>query len=190
MVTKTPVVGLTVSAYQVPAVAKVRWVHVIPSVDDAATLTLPIVVATKTPVVGLHVTADQLWFDGKVRWVHVIPSVDEAAMVTRPMATKSPVGLTVTPRHSPLGNVRWVHVIPLVDEAAMVVAAPPPVATVTKTPVVLLTVTENQPALTGKVRSVHVIPSVEEAPNDVELLAVATNRFCTPVVTDAVVAWT
>jgi hypothetical protein len=63
-------------------------------------------------------------------------------------------------------------VIPSVDEAAAV----EPLATVTKTPVVGLTVTEFQVELEGKVRAVHVIPSVDEAAA-VEPLATATNRF-------------
>ena len=46
----------------------------------------------------------------------------------------------------------------------------------TKTPVLGLTVTENQFTLVGKVRWVHVIPSVDEAPM-VDPLTTATYRF-------------
>jgi hypothetical protein len=57
---------------------KVRAVHVIPSVDEAAVAVLE-ATATKTPVVGFTVTEVQVELEGKVRAVHVIPSVDEAA---------------------------------------------------------------------------------------------------------------
>jgi hypothetical protein len=71
---------------------KVRAVHVIPSVDEAAAI-VPKATATKIPVVGLTVTDCQFEFEGKVRGVHVIPSVDEAAIVVGPKvtATKIPV---------------------------------------------------------------------------------------------------
>ncbi len=60
---------------------KVRAVHVIPSVDEAAAVDGPVATAAKTPVVGLTVTERQVEPEGKVRGVHVIPLVDEAAAV-------------------------------------------------------------------------------------------------------------
>ena len=57
---------------------KVRWVHVIPSVDEAAIDVLT-ATATKRPVVELTVTPFQLATAGNVLCVHVIASVDEAA---------------------------------------------------------------------------------------------------------------
>lgn len=76
-VTKTPVVGLQATPYQLPPPGIVLAVHVIPSVEDApppAVLT-----ATKTPVFLLHVTSFHHALEGIVRAVHEIPSVDEAA---------------------------------------------------------------------------------------------------------------
>ena len=75
--TKTPVVGLTVTAYQFPDTGKVRCVHVIPSVEEAALFEL-VAVATKRPVMRLQVTAAQSPA-GIVRAVQVIPLVEEAA---------------------------------------------------------------------------------------------------------------
>jgi hypothetical protein len=60
-------------------VGNVRAVHVIPSVDDAATDDSR-ATAAKTPVVGLQVTENHFWLDGKVRVVQLIPSVDDAAV--------------------------------------------------------------------------------------------------------------
>ena len=79
MATKTPVVGLQVTPYQVALTGILRWVQVIPSVDEAAMLEFA-ATTTKTPVFGLQVTENQSALVGNVRWVHVIPSVDEAAM--------------------------------------------------------------------------------------------------------------
>ena len=82
------------------------------------------------------------------------------------------------------GKVMAVQLIPLVEEAPLLVTLP---ATATKTPVVGLTVTELQDALTGNVRGVHVIPSVEEAAAVVNVPPpeTATYRFW-PVITVAV----
>jgi hypothetical protein len=74
---KTPVVGFTVTDCQAWSLGKARWVHVIPSVEEAAIE--PQVIATKTPVVGLKATEIQFALTGMARWVHVIPSDDEAA---------------------------------------------------------------------------------------------------------------
>jgi hypothetical protein len=76
---------LTVTEYQLEAEGKVRAVHVIPLVDEAASVVSP-ATAAKIPVVGLTVTERQVEDEGKVRAVHVIPSVDEAASV-EPRAT-------------------------------------------------------------------------------------------------------
>jgi hypothetical protein len=74
--------GLTVTPPRQSALTgKARWVHVIPSVDDAAMAELLIVTATKIPVLGLNATPHQFALTGKVRCVHAIPSVDEAAIV-------------------------------------------------------------------------------------------------------------
>ena len=85
--------------YQSELTGKVRAVHVMPSVDDAAEVEPLVETAAKTPVVGLHVTAIQYGLEGKLRPVHVIPLVDEAAaVVLLAMATKTPVvGLQATP---------------------------------------------------------------------------------------------
>jgi hypothetical protein len=71
---------LTVTSAQVVLTGKVRWVHVIPSVDEAAMAEFR-ATATKTPVVGLTVTPYHSPVAGKTRCVHVIPLVEEAAMV-------------------------------------------------------------------------------------------------------------
>jgi hypothetical protein len=80
MATKRPVVVLQVTERQRVLDGKPRWVHVIPSVDDAAVAEFS-ATATKTPVEGLHAAPYQDALVGKVRWVHVMPSVDEAAIV-------------------------------------------------------------------------------------------------------------
>jgi ABC-type branched-subunit amino acid transport system substrate-binding protein len=69
-----------VTENQIEDEGKVRAVHVIPSVDEAAAVE-PRATAAKIPVVGLTVTDCQVEDEGKVRAVHVIPSVDEAASV-------------------------------------------------------------------------------------------------------------
>jgi len=79
MATKTPVFGLQVTEYQTKLEGNVRWIQVIPSVDEAAMLEFA-ATTTKIPAVGLTVTTCHCAVVGKVRWVHVIPSVDEAAM--------------------------------------------------------------------------------------------------------------
>jgi hypothetical protein len=63
--TKTPVVGLQVTAHHLVLAGKTRWVHVIPSVDDAAIVELS-ATATKIPVFGLHATADHPVLAGNV----------------------------------------------------------------------------------------------------------------------------
>jgi len=78
--TKTPVVGLTVTAYQLPLEGKVRAIQKNPSVDEAA-LVPPEATATKIPVVWLQVTGCQFVLVGKVRATQLNPSVDEAATV-------------------------------------------------------------------------------------------------------------
>jgi hypothetical protein len=76
MATKIPVVGFTVTEFQLPK-GKVVAVHVIASVDDAPTVEPPLTIAAKTPVFGLTVTPLHGWGEGNVRVVHVIPSIDE-----------------------------------------------------------------------------------------------------------------
>ena len=120
---KTPDALLTVTPYHPCADGNVRLVHVIPSVDEAASAVL-LLTATKRPVVGLQATPNQMGLEivGIVRAVHVIPSVDEAAVELLQTTTKTPVvGLTATAwlRFAPDGKVRRVHVIPSVDEAAL-----------------------------------------------------------------------
>ena len=73
---------------------KVRAVHVIPSVDEAAAVVLK-TTATKTPVVGLTVTDCQDELEGKVMAVHLIPSVDEAAVVDGPEATATKIPVVI-----------------------------------------------------------------------------------------------
>jgi hypothetical protein len=73
---------LTVTEDQLEPEGKVRAVHVIPSVDEAAVVEPPgSATATKTPVVGLTVTEIHCALEGNVRCVQVIPSVDEAAIL-------------------------------------------------------------------------------------------------------------
>ena len=79
MATKRPVVVLQVTERQRVLDGKVRWVHVIPSVDEAAMDEFS-ATATKTPVEGLQAAPYQLALVGNVRWVHVIPLVEEAAI--------------------------------------------------------------------------------------------------------------
>jgi hypothetical protein len=80
MATKRPVVVLHVTERHRVFAGKVRWVQLIPSVEETAVAEFS-ATATKTPVEGLHAAPYQLALVGKVRWVHVIPSVDEAAIV-------------------------------------------------------------------------------------------------------------
>jgi hypothetical protein len=74
MATKTPVFELTVTDLHIWLEGKVRAVHVIPLVDEAAAAEK--VTATKTPVVLLAVTENHLELEGNVTVVHVIPSVE------------------------------------------------------------------------------------------------------------------
>ena len=157
--TKTPVVVLQVTERQAALTGKVRCVHVVPLVDEAAMSEFT-AIATKIPALGLQVTAIQVALTGKLRRVHVIPSGDEAAMaVLMATATKRLVE-EVTAYHSAAGIVLCVHVVPFVDEAATLGVWLP---IVTKTPVEGFTATPSQSAVVGKVRCVHVIPSVDEA---------------------------
>jgi len=119
IVTKRPALGLHVTEIQGALVGKVRCVHVIPFVDEAAAVELT-ATATKRlveAVTAYHSAA------GIVLCVHVIPSGEEAATVDvwLPIVTKTPVeGFTATPSQSAVvGKVRCVHVIPLVDDAAI-----------------------------------------------------------------------
>ncbi len=68
----------------------VLCVHVMPSVDVAATVDVVVVVATKTPLP--KATATQFAATGKVLAVHVMPSGEDAAavLVLVDTATKMP----------------------------------------------------------------------------------------------------
>jgi hypothetical protein len=68
-----------VTAYH-SATGIVLSVHVVPFVDEAATVGVRLPIVTKTPVEGFTATPSQSALTGKVRCVHVMPLVDEAAM--------------------------------------------------------------------------------------------------------------
>jgi hypothetical protein len=88
MTTKIPVVGLTVTEFQLEDEGKVVAVHVIASVDDAPTVE-PSVIAAKTPVFGLTVTVFHGPDAGNVRVVHVVPSVDEEPVDAKNLTAKN-----------------------------------------------------------------------------------------------------
>jgi hypothetical protein len=77
--TNRPVVGLTVTEFQLAALGRgLVATHVIPSFEYAAVV-LPRAIATNLPVVGLTVTENQSGLLGMVAATHVIPSFEYAA---------------------------------------------------------------------------------------------------------------
>lgn len=109
---------------------RVRAVHVVPLVDDAAVLE-PLAMAANIPL--LYATWVQSDDDGIVLAVQVVPSVEDAAtlLLTVEIATKTPLPKVVK-FHLAAVIVLAVHVVPFVDDAADV--EPAPVATIANTP--------------------------------------------------------